>query len=452
MEIIIVGCGKVGNALAVKLMNEGHSITMIDTNAERIHDITEDLDVMGIVGNGSSITTLTEAGLEDTDVLIAVTGSDELNLLCCMFAKKVGHCNAIARVRNPMYSRELDFIKQQLGISSIINPELTAAEEISRLLRFPVAMQIDTFADDKVRLIKFQLTERQQLDNIKIKDIPSKIGGDILICAIERGHEVVIPDGEFVIKCGDVLTILATRENAVEFFGKINLPTKPVKNALIVGGGTMGYYLAKDLIAHNIKVRIIEQNGQKCENLAELLPEATIIHGDGTDRELLMAEGLNMAEAFVSLTNLDEENVFLSMFAKKHSNAKIVTKVNRIEFDDILDGLDIGSSVYPKYITCDFILQYVRALQNKSGNNIKTLYKILDDRVEALEFTVHKDSAVTSAPLSELRLKPNQLICCINRNDKIIIPRGNDKLQIGDTVIVVTFQQGLQDVRDIVDN
>lgn len=450
MEIIVVGCGKVGAALAGKLMDEGHSITVIDTSAEKIQRITEELDVMGIVGNGSSISILNEAGLEDADVLISVTGSDELNLLCCMFAKKVGHCNAIARVRNPMYSHELDFIKQQLGISSIINPELASAREISRLLRFPAASKIDTFAGGRVHLIKFQLTDTQGLDRMLLKDIPDRMGCDILICAVERGHEVIIPDGDFTLQSGDLVTVLATREKAAEFFGKLNLPTRPVHSTLIVGGGTIGYYLAKDLLAHNIRVRIVEHNAERCETLAESLPGATILYGDGTDRQLLMSEGLPMAEAFVALTNLDEENVLLALFAKKHSAAKLVTKVNRLEFDDILDGLDIGSAVYPKYITCDFILQYVRALQNKSGSNIKTLYRILDDRVEALEFTVHQPSAATSAPLAELRLKPNQLVCCITRGDRIIIPRGSDRIQVGDTVIVVTLEHGLHDVRDIV--
>ena len=452
MDIILVGCGKVGAALASKLSDEGHDITVIDTNADRIQRITEDLDIMGIVGNGSSINILTEAGMENADVLISVTGSDELNLLCSIFAKKAGHCHAIARVRNPMYIHEVDFIKQQLGLSTIINPELGSAREISRLLRFPAASKIDTFAGGRVQLIKFELTDAQGLDKLPIKDIPGKFNCDILICAVERGHDVVIPDGDFTLKSGDIVTFLATPDKATAFFSKLHMPTRPVRNALIVGGGTIGYYLAKDLLAHHIRVRIVEQNESRCETLAELLPEATILHGDGTDRQFLLAEGLPTAEAFVALTNMDEENVLLGMFAKKHSHAKIITKINRLDFDDILDGLEIGSVIYPKYLTCDFIVQYVRALQNASGSNVKTLYRILDDRVEALEFTVHQPSAATSVPLSELHLKPNQLICCITREDNIIIPRGSDKIQVGDSVIVVTLQHGLHDLRDIVVN
>lgn len=450
MKIILVGCGKIGVALVQQLIKEGHSVTVIDTSAEKIQRITEDLDVLGYVGNGSSINLLMEAGLNETDLFIAVTGSDELNLLCCMFAKKNSHCRAIARVRNPTYSHELDFIKQQLGISTIINPELATAREISRLLRFPAASQIDTFANGRIRLIKFQLTDAQGLDNLRLRDIPSRLNSEVLICAVERNGDVTIPDGDFSLQSGDIVTILSTQEQAVEFFKKLHLPTHAARSAMIVGGGTIGYYLAKDLIAHGIRVRILEKDLERCETLAELLPQATILHGDGTDRHFLLAEGLPLAEAFVALTNIDEENVMLALFAKKHSAAKLVTKINRLEFDDILDGLDIGSVLYPKYMICDFTVQHVRALQNAAGSNIKTLYHILDDRVEALEFTVNEESEATAAPLSELKLKPNQLVCCITRGEEIIVPRGSDRIQVGDTVIVVTLEHGLHDLRGIV--
>ncbi len=451
MTIIIVGCGKVGVALARLLSVEEHNIVMIDTVAQKIQDVTEELDVMGIVGNGSSIGVLTEAGMQDADLLIAVTGSDELNLLCCMFAKKAGHCHAIARVRNPAYSHELKFIKEQLGISTIINPELAAAIEISRLLRFPSASKIDTFADGKVRLIKFEIRKEHLLDGVPVQDIPGRMGCDVLVCAVERGENVVIPGGDFLLQTGDEVSLIATKKNAAAFFQRIGMDIQPVKSALIVGGGTIGYYLAKRLLEAGIHVRIVELDPRRCEVLTELLPKATILQGDGTDRRLLLQEGLPMAEAFVTLTNLDEENILLALFAKKHSQAKLVTKVNRLEFDDIIEGMNIGSVVYPKYMTCDFILQYVRALQNEAGNNVKTLYRILDDRVEALEFTIHEESPVIGVPLTDLPLKKNQLVCCITRGDEIFIPRGGDAIQPGDTVIVVTLEQGLHDVQDILE-
>lgn len=450
MKIILVGGGKVGTALARQLSEEGHNVTVVDTNKHRVEHISEAYDVMGIVGNGASIATLYEAGIEEADVFIAITGSDELNLLCCMFAKKAGHCHTIARVRNPSYSHELEFIKKQIGISAIVNPEMAAAVEISHLLRFPGASKIDTFADGRVRLIKCALTEAQGMDGMAIREISTRLGSDVLICAVERGSEVLIPNGNFVLRNGDQVTFLATQEKAREFFQKIHLPVRPVKNALIVGGGAIAFYLSQELLENKVRVRIVERDPARCLQLAEELPEAQILNEDGSNRDFLLSEGLGSTEAFVALTNIDEENVLLTLFAKKHSQGKLVTKINRLEFDDIISGLELGSIVYPKYMTCDFIVQYVRALQNEAGNNVKTLYRILDDRVEALEFTVHEESEATGVPLSRLRLKKNLLLCCIMRGSQILIPRGGDEIRVGDNVIVVTLEHGLHDLRDIV--
>lgn len=450
MKIILVGGGKVGTALARQLSEEGHNVTVIDTNKPRVEHISEAYDVMGIVGNGASIATLYEAGIEEADVFIAITGSDELNLLCCMFAKKAGHCHTIARVRNPSYSHELEFIKKQTGISAIVNPEMAAAMEISHLLRFPGASKIDTFADGRVRLIKCALTEAQGMDGMAIRDILSRLGSDVLVCAVERGADVLIPNGDFVLRNGDQVTFLATQERARDFFQKINLPVRPVKNALIVGGGAIAFYLSQELLENKVRVRIVERDPARCMQLAEELPEAQILNEDGSNRDFLLSEGLGSTEAFVALTNIDEENVLLTLFAKKHSKGKLVTKINRLEFDDIISGLELGSIVYPKYMTCDYIVQYVRALQNEAGSNVKTLYRILDDRVEALEFTVHEESEATGVPLSRLRLKQNLLLCCIMRGEQILIPRGGDEIQVGDNVIVVTLEHGLHDLRDIV--
>ena len=355
-------------------------------------------------------------------------------------------------MRNPSYSHELDFIKKQIGISAIINPEMAAAKEISHLLRFPGASKIDTFAGGRVRLIKFALNGTQALDGVAIREIPTRLKSDILVCAVERSGDVIIPNGNFVLRSGDQVTFLATQENAHEFFQRIGLPVRPVRNALIVGGGAIAFYLSQELLENHVRVRIVERDADRCTELAEQLPGAQILNEDGSNREFLLSEGMESTEAFVALTNIDEENVLLTLFAKKHSHGKLVTKVNRLEFDDILAGLDLGSVVYPKYMTCDYIVQYVRALQNEAGSNIKTLYRILDDRVEALEFTVHEESAATGVPLSQLHLKKNLLLCCITRGDRILIPRGGDQIQVGDNVIVVTLEHGLHDLRDIVDH
>lgn len=452
MNIILVGCGKVGEALTYKLLEEGHDVTVIDINSEKIHQITEELDVLGIVGNGSSIEVLEEANFEIADVFIAVTGSDELNLLCCMFAKKAGRCRCVARVRNPLYSKELDFIRDQLGISTIINPEMATAREISRVLRFPAADKIDVFADGKVRLIKFQLSEPCGFDTVPLKDMHKTFGTDVLICAVERGSQVIVPDGGFVLARGDIVTLLATKEKAIDFFKKLHLPVEPVKNVMIVGGGTVAYYLAKDLLAHDIRVRLIEKDIKKCEQLTEMLPGAMILHGDGTNRQFLLNEGIGITESFVALTDMDEENVLLSLFAKKQGVPVSSAKVNRMDFSDIIEELNIGNVIYPKFLICDFIVQHIRALQNEMGSNIKNLYRILDDRVEVVEFTVHNASRATDVPLSELRLKPNQLICYIARGDEVIIPRGNNRIKVGDSVIVVSLIEGLKDLCDILED
>ena len=330
MQIIIVGCGKVGRTLAEQLQEEDTDITLIDINADTINEIIDEVDAMGVVGNGASINTLMEAGIETADILIAVTVSDEMNLLCCLIAQKTGHCHTIARVRNPIYSKEIGFIKERLGVTMIINPELAAAQEISRLLRFPSAIKIDTFARGKVELLKFKVMPEFNLDGKSIQEITEHFRCDVLFCAIEGKDFTTIPGGTNTIRNGDMVSILATPQNAAAFFKKIGLKTHQVKNAIIVGGGTISYYLTKALLAMKIKVKVIEKDKNRCEFLSEELVDATIINGDGTDRSLLLEEGLGSAESFVTLTNMDEENVFLSLFAKTISNAKLVAKVNRL--------------------------------------------------------------------------------------------------------------------------
>ena len=451
MQIIIVGCGKVGRTLAEQLQEEESDITLIDVSANVINSLQDDIDAMGIVGNGASINTLMEAGVDKADILIAVTGSDEMNLLCCLIAQKTGHCQTIARVRNPIYGNEIGFIKKRLGVNMIINPELAAAQEISRLLRFPSAIKIDTFSRGRVELLKFKVLPEFGLDGMTISRITETLKCDVLFCAVESRDQVSIPGGNHMIHNGDNVSILASPVNAAAFFKKIGLKTHQVKNAIIVGGGTISYYLAKALLDMNISVKIIEQTTARCETLSDLLPSATIINGDGTNRNLLMEEGLPQTEAFVSLTNLDEENVFLALFAKTISNAKLVAKVNRLAFDDVIDNLDIGSVIYPKYITSDTILQYVRAMQNSIGSNVETLYHILDNKAEALEFAIRDNSPVVGIPLSELNLRQNLLVGYLNHNGVVKIPRGHDTIQVGDTVIIVTTHKGLRDITDILD-
>ncbi len=450
MNIIIAGCGKVGRALAEQLSREKHDITVIDRKPEAIQQITNIADVRGVVGNGASFEIQMDAGIDTADLMIAVTDADEVNLLCCLIAKKAGGCQTIARVRNPVYHHEIHHIKDDLGLSMVINPEWVAAMEMARLLRFPSAIDIDTFANGRIELLRFQLEEQNPLCNNKIKDLHMLSRCEVLICIVERGNEVLIPSGEVELKAGDMISVVASPVNASRFFKTIGIETNQVKNTMIIGGGKISFYLAKRLLEMGIQVKIIEKDRDACERLCEILPKAMIINGDGTDRELLAEEGLAKAEGFAALTNMDEENVMLALYAKSMSKAKKITKINRNTFDTIIGSLNIGSLIYPKHITSETILQYVRAMQNSIGSNVETLYRLVDGNAEALEFVIKGKSEVTDIPLQELQLKPHILVCAINRKGKIIIPKGQDCIQEGDSVVIITTDCGAyKDIRDI---
>ena len=448
LKIIIVGCGKVGTTLVESLSREEHDITVIDSDGEVIQKVTSAYDVMGITGNGSSYSVQIEAGIEYADLIIAVTESDELNLLCCTIAKKVGDCAAIARVRNPDYSEELSYLREQLGISLIINPELETAKEIARLLRLPTAIEINSFAKGHAELVKFKIPQGNILHDKHISSLRD-FKCDLLICGVERNGSLVIPDGSFVFQESDAVTFLATPVNTQRFFKQIGVETHQVRNCMIIGGGKTSYYLGKELTDMNIDVKILEMDQKRCDELSVLLPKALVIYGDGSDETLLREEGIEETESFVPLTGLDEENILLTLFARKCSDTKVITKINRSTFNDVLENLDLGSIIYPRYMTAETILAYVRAMQNSIGSNIETLYYIFDNRAEALEFKVEKDSPVIGKPIMELSLKSELLIACINRNGKIIIPRGHDMIQEDDRVIIVTTHTGFHDVQDI---
>ena len=449
MNIIIVGCGKVGSTLAKQLSKEGHDISIIDINDKVVEEFSNSHDVMGIVGNGAAYSIQKSAGIEKAHLLIAVTGSDELNLLCCLIARKAGNCETIAKVRNPIYYKEIGFIKEELGLSMVINPDYEAASEIARILRFPSAIDINVFNKGSVELLSFKLEKGSILHDMKVQEIRAKLKFDILVCMVERGEEVIIPNGEFILKENDIISIITPHKKATEFFVKIGMIKNPVKNSMLIGGGDISYYLAKRLIKYGIDVTLVEKDEKRCEELSELIPEAMIIHGDGTDKDLLMEEGITHAESFASLTGLDEQNVLLSLHANNNMNGKIITKVNRITFDEVINNLNLGSIIYPKFTTMRYILKYVRAMNNSIGSNVETLYKIKNDKAEALEFYVNENSKLVGIPLEKLKLKDNLIICYIKRKGEIITPNGQDCIKKGDYVIVVTTNVGLQDLSDI---
>lgn len=450
MKIIIVGCGKVGVTLAEQLNTEKHDITLIDSDPAALQAVTDRIDVMGVTGNGAVYQVQMEAGVREADLLIATTNSDELNMLCCLIAKKAGNCHAIARIRNPEYSAEINYIREELNLSLAINPELAAAREIARLLRFPSAIKIEPFAKGRIELLKFLIPENSVLHNMKVMDVVSRLHTNVLICAVERKDDVMIPDGNFEMHSGDKISFIASHADSADFFRKAGIENNTVKTAMFVGGGKLTYYLSKALEDTKIKIRIIEQDEARCRELSELLPTAMIIHGDGSDQKLLLEEGIRQTEAFASLTGFDEENIMLSLYAASQSKAKLITKVNKIAFENVIDSLNLGSVIYPKLVTADIILQYVRGMQNSVGSNVETLYKIVANKAEALEFRVRDDEPLVGVPLEKLPLKDHLLVACINRKGRIITPRGKDTIEPGDTVIIVTTHTGLNDLGDII--
>ena len=450
LNIIIVGCGKVGMTLIEQLSKEGHDITIIDKNAAKVQEMSNLYDIMGLVGNGASYSVQMEAGIENADLIIAVTASDELNLLCCTVAKQVGDCAAIARVRTPDYSKEAGYLREKLGLTMIINPELEASLETARILYLPTALEVNSFAHGQAEIVKFKIPEGNLLDGMTIATLGKSITNEILICAIEREGEVYIPGGNFQMAKNDIVSFVAPRRHIRSFLKKIGFKTKQVKDAMIVGGGKAYYYLAKQLIAMGIDVKIIEQNKERCEELSILLPEAIIINGDGTDEEVLREEGIEYAQAFIPLTDIDEENIMLTLHAKQVSNAKLITKINRSTFKNVISKLDLGSVIYPRYITSEAIIAYVRAKKNSTNSNIETLYHMFDNRAEAIEFRVDEPSSVTGIPLKDLMLKNDLLVSFIYRNGKVQIPSGLDTIEVGDTVMIVTTHTGLDNIQDII--
>lgn len=450
LNIIIVGCGKVGMTLIEQLSKEGHDITIIDKNAAKVQEMSNLYDIMGLVGNGASYSVQMEAGIENADLIIAVTASDELNLLCCTVAKQVGDCAAIARVRTPDYSKEAGYLREKLGLTMIINPELEASLETARILYLPTALEVNSFAHGQAEIVKFKIPEGNLLDGMTIATLGKSITNEILICAIEREGEVYIPGGNFQMAKNDIVSFVAPRRHIRSFLKKIGFKTKQVKDAMIVGGGKASYYLAKQLIAMGIDVKIIEQNKERCKELSILLPEAIIINGDGTDEEVLREEGIEYAQAFIPLTDIDEENIMLTLHAKQVSNAKLITKINRSTFKNVISKLDLGSVIYPRYITSEAIIAYVRAKKNSTNSNIETLYHMFDNRAEAIEFRVDEPSSVTGIPLKDLMLKNDLLVSFIYRNGKVQIPSGLDTIEVGDTVMIVTTHTGLDNIQDII--
>ena len=452
MKIVIIGDGKVGYKLAEHLSVDNYDVVLIDNNEEKLKEAINNLDVNCFAGDGVSVEVQAEAGVPEANLVIACASTDELNMLSCLVAKRLGAKHTIARVRNPLYYHQIDMLKEDLHLSMVINPEFAVANEIARNLIFPDASKVETFVKGRLELVEFPVREGNPVIGYKLADIYSKFQIKILICAIQRGSEVFIPDGEFVIEEGDKLHIAATHREIEQFFSRLGNRKRRVRNVLICGGGRVGFYLAKKLCSMGMDVKIIEQSHARCEDLCEELPRVTVIHGDATDHDLLLEEGVREADALVALTGVDEENIIMGLFANKQGVRKIVAKVNEDSRAQMVEGLGIDSIVSSKNATVDAIFSYVRARQNSlSSANIESMYRLVDDRVEALEFVIKEETKYTNIALKDLKTKPNNLIACIGRKRQMIIPSGSDSIQVGDTVVVITKSKKIQDITDILE-
>ncbi len=452
LKIIVVGAGKVGDTLVNRLAEEGHDLVIIDKNVDRLTELANLCDCMGIIGNGASHEVLEEAGIASADLFISVTESDELNLLCCTIAKQFNRNLAtIARVRNPDYGKEIPYLRSKLSLEMIINPEYEAAVEAARILFLPAAISINSFAHGSAELVKIKIPEGNVLDGKTIAYLGSNYTNDLVIVGVERGDEVTIPNGSFELSAGDIISFVATRKVCHSFLKSIGFKTNSVKSTIIIGGGKSAYYLADQLIKTGIDVKLIEKNPERCEELSDLLPKATIINGDGINESLLEETGIRDVDSVVALTGLDEENIMLTLFARQISkDIKSVTKINKISFTDVINRLDLGSVIYPKLITSEAIITYARARQASIGSNVEVMYHLFDERAEAIEFKVMEASNATGKQLKDMKLKPNTLVSFINRSGRIIIPTGTDSIEVGDSVMIVTKNKGFTTLTDIV--
>lgn len=452
MDIIIVGCGKVGSALAEVLSDE-HNVTIIDKKENLVETASNDFDVMGIVGNCLQTEVLEEANVSKANILIAVTTSDEVNILSCLIAKRMGARHCIARVRSPEFDKQLVFMREELGISMMVNPDYNAANEIAKVLRYPEAINIESFAKGRVDLAEIRITSGSILDGVALSQLSRRMRLDVLICAVQRGEELTIPNGNFVLRAGDKIHMTASHSNMVKFFKSISAAyrEKRVKSAVLIGGGRVAYHLAQQLIEMGVKVKIIEIDRDRCLELSDRLNKVDISCADGTDHDILEEERVYDADAVVTLTGIDEENILLSLLAKNNGVDKVVTKVNRMSLMQLSDTLDLDSIISPKTITVNQILQYVRAKQNSLGNNVTTLYRLVNDRLEAIEFVVRDKKDYVDVPLKKLKLRSGILIASIVRGNELIIPKGDDCLQVNDSVVVITTTKGMHDLSNIFD-
>lgn len=450
MNIVIVGGGTVGRAICVQLAREDHSITLIDAEESVLTEIANSCDVIGIAGNGANVATLRRAGAEKADLLIAVTSQDEVNILCCAVAKKLGTRQTVARVRNPEYTGLTQFMREEMNLSMTINPELAAAKEIYRMLRFPSAAKIETFCRGRVELAEFTVTPDSDLCGSTLLDLRARFPMRFLVCCVLRGEEVIIPAGSFRVQAGDIISVTAPDDEITDFFKKAGIYRQPIRDVLIVGGGRVTYYLQSLMKRSKLRSTVIERNKELCRGLAEQY-SCTVICGNGTNQELLQEEGIAGKDAFLALSDIDEENAIVSLYAKAQGVRKVITKIGNYSYVDFFKGTGLESIVSPQNSIATFLLRYVRAMYHVADSEIESLHRIMDGRAEALEFVIKEEiPGLTGVPLKELKTQDNAIVACILHGDGVLIPSGDDRITCGDTVVVITSGTPMKSIKDIV--
>ena len=450
MNIIVIGAGRMGQSLAGRLIEEGHSVTVVDWDPNKIEHISTNYDVMALQGNGADYEVLTEAGAEDADLLLAVTSDDAVNMLCCLTARKLGVGNTVARVRTMEYFRQLVFFKEELGLSLVFNPEHDAAAEISRILRIPSAAKVESFAKGRAEMVEFTITSGMPICGMKLSQLGGRYGSGILISAVQRNSDVVIPTGSYTLEAGDVVHVVGAPAKMSAFFKAIGTHKRSVRDVMILGGGRISLYLGRELIDAGIRVKIIEEDEEHCETIKEILPKAEVLLGDGTDPRLLEEEGIRTTDAFVALTGSDQNNIITSMFAARSGAGKVITKINQEVFRTMVGSHKLDSFVTPTSIASDNIVQYVRAMQNSlDASGIESLHEIADGKAEVIEFLIRKDAPYLNIPLRDLKIGHDTLLAAIIRGNTCIIPGGNDVIRLHDSVIAVTARFGIQRFSDI---
>ncbi len=449
MNIVIVGGGTVGGAICAQLAGENHDITVVDSDFSVLNELSSRCDVFGVAGNGADISVLRKAGAEKADLLIAVTSGDEINILCCAAAKKLGTTHTIARVRNPEYTDLMQLMKGEMNLSLTINPERAVANEVYKMLRSPYATKIDYFCRGRVELAEFTVSADSPMCNITLNELRNKLNMRFLVCAVLRDGVAHIPTGYFSLEEGDVVSVTAPDRDITRFFKAVGIYKHPVKDVVIVGGGRTTYYLEDLLRDSKINSTVIEADESLCDELAKEF-DCTVLCDDGTSQDVLLEQGIGNADAFIALSDVDEENAIVSMYAKTQNTKKVITMISSMSYIDLFKGVGLDSIVSPKTSTASIILRYVRSMANVRGSEIESLHKIMDEQIEVLEFTVKEEiEDMTGIPIKELKLREGVLIACIVHDNKITIPSGADIISDGDTVIIVTSVGKIKGLKEI---